>query len=296
MSSATDRMYYLAANHVSTKSFICTTCGTQNCEEGGAYPVATHPDIYTLTPNGRILEEYQLVFITRGEGWFESASARKTKVKAGDMLVLFPGEKHSYHPDHKTGWKEFWVGFKCVSEESERWINSLFSREEPIQHLGLDERIAYIYDTIISLAHFVRKGCQKAIDGWITAMLSQVEYDRENYELLNRKHSQTVLDAQILLREHLHEHISPQEVAERLGVSYSLLREQFRLTTGVSMAGYAIQMRLNKSKMMLASTNKSIKEISYAIGYDSISRFCCFFKEHVGITASEYRANATKER
>ena len=48
--------------------------------------------------------------------------------------------------------------------------------------------------------------------------------------------------------------------------------------------------------MLLANTGKSIKEISYSVGYDSISRFYCFFKEHLGITASEYRANAIKEK
>ena len=30
------------------------------------------------------------------------------------MILLFPGEWHSYYPDSETGWDEYWVGFRGV--------------------------------------------------------------------------------------------------------------------------------------------------------------------------------------
>ncbi len=36
----------------------------------------------------------------------------ETKIKAGDIFLLFPGEWHSYHPSGTKGWKSYWIGFK----------------------------------------------------------------------------------------------------------------------------------------------------------------------------------------
>ena len=295
MSTTKDSMYYLSGESHGLQPVICTTVGYQDCEPHGSYPVSSHPDLYNFSTRGRVLDEYQMVYITHGEGWFESDSCHRTRIRTGDVIILFPGERHIYHPDEKVGWHEYWIGFKG-NGEFDASMKSMYDKADPVQHIGIDDRVLYIYETVMGLAHFERKDNQKAMMGWIGALVMQVEYDRTNFDSLHKKHNQTVLDAQILLREHLHEHISPGEVAKRLGVSYSLLREQFRATTGMSMANYALQQRLNKSKMLLANTGKSIKEISYSVGYDSISRFCCFFKEHLGITASEYRANAIKEK
>ena len=76
---------------------------------GGAhYPLTSHPDDYNFNPrDGRVLREYQLVYITRGEGIFTSSSCRRQKVSAGSMILLFPGEWHDYYPDPSTGWDEY---------------------------------------------------------------------------------------------------------------------------------------------------------------------------------------------
>src|SRR5690606_14469488 len=81
--------------------------------DAASYPVDNHPDPYQFKwQNGRILQEYQLIYISKGEGIFESQSAGFIKVQAGSIILLFPGEWHRYRPDSNTGWVEYWAGFK----------------------------------------------------------------------------------------------------------------------------------------------------------------------------------------
>lgn len=76
------------------------TVGYQHIDPGEPYPPKEHPAGYSfLASKGRVLEEYQFVYITRGKGVFTSKSLGETEIKAGDMFLLFPGEWHSYHPD-----------------------------------------------------------------------------------------------------------------------------------------------------------------------------------------------------
>lgn len=53
-----------------------------------------------------------MLYITEGEGTFRSSHQSETRIKEGDIFLLFPGERHSYHPNPETGWKSYWIGFK----------------------------------------------------------------------------------------------------------------------------------------------------------------------------------------
>ena len=52
-----------------------TTIGYQFIPPQSQYPLSGHPDSYNFKPQtGRILKEYQLVYITKGSGYFSSQS------------------------------------------------------------------------------------------------------------------------------------------------------------------------------------------------------------------------------
>lgn len=66
------------------------TVGYQHIDVGEPYPPKEHPAGYSfLASRGRVLEEYQFVYITRGKGVFSSKSLGETAIKAGDMFLLF---------------------------------------------------------------------------------------------------------------------------------------------------------------------------------------------------------------
>src|SRR4051812_32212368 len=68
------------------------------------YPSTSHPSHHYFSwEKGRVLNEYQLLYITKGEGLFESDSCAEQVVKEGTILMLFPGEWHRYKPNGQTG-------------------------------------------------------------------------------------------------------------------------------------------------------------------------------------------------
>ena len=267
---------------------ICTTVGCQNVKPHAPYPVADHPVDYNFTNNGRVLDEYQLVYITEGEGLFQSASCELQRVEAGTIILLFPGEQHLYYPNPDTGWKEMWIGFR--GEHADQVIGNFFRRTDPLLKVGVRESIVGLYNRVIYYTEDGMRGAQQVISGVISNLLGRVYYEQVNYSHRGNKNMDKINQAQLMLREHISTHLSPADIAVTLNMSYPLLRGLFKQVTGVSMSTYQQQLKLNLAKELLTTSSKNISEIAYETGFESVSRFCCFFKQHMGITASDFRS------
>ncbi len=266
---------------------VCTTVGYQNVKPHEPYPVDTHPSDYNFTNNGRVLDEYQLVYITEGEGFFQSASVPLRRIEAGSILLIVPGERHLYYPNPDTGWMEMWVGFRGM--QADQTITNFFDRKDPVLKVGVRESIVGLYNKIISYSMDDIRGTQQVISGVIAHLLGRVYYEQINYSNRGNKNTDKINQAQMMLRENISTHLSPADIAARLSMSYSLLRSLFKQITGVSMSNYQQQLKLNLAKELLTTSSKNISEIAYETGFESVSRFCCFFKQHMHITASEFR-------
>ena len=111
-----DQLRYLTISAIDEEwGIVVTTVGYQFIPPKGNYPLSKHPDNYNFKPQtGRILNEYQLVYITKGSGYFSSQSCKMQKINAGTMILLFPGEWHvglyedilKFASQEKTGYQE----------------------------------------------------------------------------------------------------------------------------------------------------------------------------------------------
>ena len=92
---------YLIANERDGQwGLTISTIGYEEIMPGDSYPTKGHADGYYFDlQKGRILNEYQLLYLTEGEGIFESTNQKPTRIKQGDLFLLFPGEWPS-------GWKD----------------------------------------------------------------------------------------------------------------------------------------------------------------------------------------------
>jgi AraC-like DNA-binding protein len=69
---------------------------------------------------------------------------------------------------------------------------------------------------------------------------------------------------------------------------YHFLRE-FRREFGITPHQYLVQRRLDAAKALLQSTDKSVTEVCFEVGYGSIGSFGTLFQRHVGVSPLRYR-------
>lgn len=285
-----DNLKYLSINTADEEWGIAvTTTGYQFIPPQGNYPLSVHPDKYSFKPqSGRILNEYQLVYITKGSGYFSSRSCTEKKIKAGTMIFLFPGEWHNYYPDPNEGWDEYWVGFKGVYMDMQVQ-KCFFTRKEPLHYIGINASIINLYEDILNISEQEKCGYQQIISGIVLHMLGMIYYHDRNNMYANSYIANKIEEARMMMKENIEHPISPEDIAEKLGLGYSWFRKIFKEYIGISPTQYQLQQKLLRAKELLTRTNKNISEIANELCFESAGQFSTFFRKKEGVTPSEFR-------
>ncbi|MDR2969477.1 MAG: AraC family transcriptional regulator [Tannerellaceae bacterium] len=289
----TDLLRYLTIGNTDEEwGIVVTTVGYQFIPPGGNYPLSRHPEDYNFRPQtGRILNEYQLVYITKGSGYFSSQSCKLQRIQSGTMILLFPGEWHSYYPDRETGWDEYWVGFRGIHIDR-RVEKRFFSKEEPLYGIGLSATIVSLYDDILKFASLEKSGYQQMISGIVLHILSSVFYKKRNKAFTNNYVIDKINEARILMKENIEYPQSPEKIAAHLGLGYSWFRRMFKEYTGVSPTQYQLQLKLMRAKELLTASSLNISEIAYRLKFENTGQFSTFFRKKEGVTPSQFRERA----
>lgn len=283
--------YMLASERDQLWGLTVTTIGYEEIGPDDAYPTRGHADGYYFDiAKGRVLPEYQLLYITEGEGIFHSRTLPEAHLKEGDFFLLFPGEWHSYHPTGPHGWKKYWIGFRGQNMD-DRVRAGFLSPTKPIYHVGFSDDIIRLYKSAYEAALEEAAYSQQVMAGIVNHLIGLMYSLERNIELKNRNqtHVDLINRARLRIREELESSLTIQQVAEDLGMSYSNFRKLFKEHTGLSPATYQQDLRLQRAKELLTTTAMSIKEIAYRLNFESPDYFSSKFKIKTGRKPSELR-------
>jgi len=258
---------------------------------GSDYPVGSHPDGYMFTwQKGRVLGEYRLVYISRGRGTFQSEHGGQTRVTAGSVLILFPGEWHRYRPLKRTGWDESWIGFD--GSYARELVARFFPVTKPVLRVGHNAELLGCMRSVVDLMESASPDYQQIMAAKTVEALARVRALSLQANVTDRRLEQNLQSAREHLLEHSDRDVDLQALARRLGMSYSRFRSVFKKTTGSSPRQYHLQIRINKAKKLLSETELSIETIADRLGFSSVYYFSRFFKNKTSLSPTAYRRRA----
>lgn len=98
-----------------------------------------------------------------------------------------------------------------------------------------------------------------------------------------------IQQARTILAENFDKHITIPKLARQTGINEAKLKEGFKELYGQSIHTYLQQLRLQKAQQLLLTTQMSVTDITYDIGYSHVTHFTTLFKNEFGLTPTEYR-------
>ncbi len=89
-------------------------------------------------------------------------------------------------------------------------------------------------------------------------------------------------------RAHL-DRVAVSDVTRAVGVSERTLRRIFSTHLGMSWRSYLLRARVLRSMALLSQPDRSVLEVSIAVGFDDVGAFARSFARHCGETPSAYK-------
>ncbi len=287
--SISNAKHYFVANEsdkawgITVDTLGCTDIPAQY----GVYPPKGHPDNFSFNvAQGRVINSYQLIYISRGRGQFFKSPKESTEIRQGDMILLRPGVWHSYKPAPETGWQEYWIGFNGDIMKM-RFSKDII--EKDIFRIGVREDIVDMFIKAISVAEREQPMYQNVLACTAEMILTMTLYYDKNNPTNTNQQSKSIRQAQAIIRENLTTDITPEDIARQINMSYSWFRKSFKDYTGISPVHYMLSLRIKKAKELLAETDMSIKEITYKLQFGSTAYFTTVFRRLAHTTPTEYR-------
>jgi transcriptional regulator GlxA family with amidase domain len=108
--------------------------------------------------------------------------------------------------------------------------------------------------------------------------------------MLRKDHNdENIQRAQDWVHRHFQRPIGVEAIAARVGMSPRNFIRRFKDATGHTPLSYIHTIRVTMAKRLLEDGQRSIQEVSQAVGYEDVIFFRDLFKRHTGVCPTEYR-------
>lgn len=257
------------------------------------YPQGRHPASHELTWNrGRTLNDYYLVFISKGEGVFSTGISNIENIEAGTCLFLYPKVWHRYKPVEKVGWEEYWIGFN--GPFARHIMHQCFCQlKKPMLNIGFKTDLLVLLHKMFDVIKASFLGYPQQLSGLLMQLLGMLHTKMRFDEDKATPQEKLIAKAKFLIQESFENSLDMQTLARQLPMGYSTFRKQFKIMVGESPNQYHQRLRVERAKELLGSTVLNINEIADKTGFESIYHFSKLFKTKTGVSPSEYRKKYT---
>jgi YesN/AraC family two-component response regulator len=248
---------------------------------------------------------YQILFVLKGKILYK-VGTREYEVSKGGIIVLNTLEEHTLKV-LEYPYERYLIQIRPEYFQNEvkypEVIALFIKRPADFFHLLTVSEPVWnsLYDIVLEMEQEY-KGKKKYWDIYIGANLRRmfIILFRECTDILSgiKLGSGVRIAYNIMnyLNHHYTEDITIDKVALALFMNKDYMAHLFRDETGYSLIGYVISLRINRAKLLLSETDKSISDIAVECGYSDFTYFSKQFKKHTNLSPSKFRKEAYQQR
>ena len=112
----------------------------------------------------------------------------------------------------------------------------------------------------------------------------------------NRLEADKIHQIRQYIMDHSHEDISLEALAKQVDLSPIYISKMFKEKLGINYIDFLTECRIEKTKKLLADPERSLKEITFEVGYHDPNYFSKVFKKMCGVSPTDYRKSIAGTR
>ncbi|MBQ9977426.1 MAG: helix-turn-helix transcriptional regulator [Clostridia bacterium] len=243
---------------------------------------------------------FEITYVTGGEGSI-STNGVGADAKRGDLYISFPGDLHAIYSDNENPLKYSFLSFFTEDNELKKELEQIMIlNNDPNRRAFTDENIEKLIDNCISEVILN----DRFSEDMLSLCLNQIiRYLIRDFSLKGKAEKLKISSSQELcyrmtnyIRTHIYSMNSLEELAEYFGYSYGYLSGVYHNTTGDTLVNCYTSNKANTAKALINEGMLSFTEIAELLNFSSIYSFSRAFKNHFGITPSEYKKQIKNTR
>lgn len=226
-------------------------------------------------------------------------------IRDGAVVIVNAFDPHEVHMNPGVQYTRYAMNFDLdfllSASSKETKIFGIFSTDSPkypVLDLS-DEQQQVVKKIFHSMEdcrlYHGRDLYNKAMLYEMLAVLFDIFYYESSMSRKDEDHLEMVASIVKFVEANIGEPLSLNRVADHVNYSPSYTSRMFHYYTGETLNRYILSKRVDKAKLFLTSSNKSIMQISKEVGFENYNHFFRVFKTIVGMGPSEYQ-KAYKEK
>ena len=241
---------------------------------------------------------FEVSLITDGKAYYEFAD-KKLLLGKGDCIVINNVEIHRalsaggkwsqlclvFHPSLISAGSGFDYAYISDFFEKGKDFENLVSASSDIS-LEIRKLMRDIYEEYTEK----NSGYMLMIKAKLLCLLTLLTRRNSNKKICQRKLNMRRLSPALdYIEENYMSSVSLAKAAKKCFITPQYFSIMFSQTLGLSFIQYVTQLRIDKSKELLANTDNSVLDIALNCGYNNLSNFISLFKRQCACTPSNYR-------
>lgn len=229
-------------------------------------------------------QEFQFVWVLKGILNY-SIETEKIQLNSSSGILINSSKLHSAEPQTET------VEYLCI-DFSPFFVNRQFYEkviaaiENNVHFTFVSLTLSSHQEKILQTLVFTKENINfLTVYELLLGILSQID--------IQTLHAERTPLAIYQLLEYVHTHyqepLSVDDLAQVIPINKNKCTHLFNEYTHLSPINYLIDYRLNQSKKLLQTTDLTISEIAYAVGFNHLSYFITKFKKKYNYTPLQFR-------
>ncbi len=236
------------------------------------------------------LPHYILLYCIAGIGHIRIGNHEHTITK-NQLFIINVNTPHTYWSDSKHPWQIYWTHFTGTKAHS---FVDLVNCSNSSMDVHKPNQVA-INQYFNELIHLLEMGYAPDhlyhCSSLLRSILTRINHTSFHHKQSSMMAKDCVTDTIFYMQEHINEQITLDALAEVNLISKNHLMNLFREKTNHSPIDYFIHLKIQKACLLLSTTNHSVKQIAYDLGYSDPYYFSRVFKSIMTISPKNYRIN-----
>jgi AraC-like DNA-binding protein len=230
-------------------------------------------------------DSYLLIFIKQGSCIVNTLGQTFT-ASENQIVFLNCYQPHSY--ESNGPWEAEWLHFDGPLAQA--YYENITQNKNVVINLSS----TYRFEKYLSKMYTAFKNSDPISDAkmnnWIVNLMTELFVSRESSDK-SIGSNDIIEDIVSYIMDHLSEELSLEELADKANLSPFYFSRLFKKETGFSPHDYILTSRINHAKYLLLTSQLSVKDICFKLGFSSESAFCTAFKKKTNQSPGDFRSN-----